>query len=317
MGKKQKSDEKEQKNESIDIDKQNETIQIAVNESQNKANKEIKEIYEASFDNDQLIEKAKQLKLPEHFWQDDIYKILLDPTLVDKINITQYDLAELLKEFTDKMIQTEIIDFRISGLAIYNTAKLHHKKIKDVIDEEEIVQVQELKERTQREIPKAMPQPIRESKQISTKEEFFNAMRSAIIETMQKRELLRIRKEQREQKRQELKIVKSKGELPKEILKLITGKDKTIAEIHEEWYQRIREKIKLNDKKSTTFKELVEDIIEQEYPNDLIAQRLKSIELFIALIHLSYGGTGSASPKLELFQSEEFGDIEIKLCLIS
>ncbi|MHA1297824.1 MAG: hypothetical protein ACTSO9_00095 [Candidatus Helarchaeota archaeon] len=283
------------------------------NETQN--NKKEIEVIEASFDNEQLFERAKKLKiLPEKFWQaEEIWRILLDPTLIDKQNISKFDLAELLKEFTEKMLESDIIDFRISGMAIYNTAKLHHRKIKEVIDEEEKVQVKELKERAKREIPKAMPQPLREPKQIATKDELFDAMRAAIIETMQKREILRIRREKREQRKQELKFIRAKGQLPKELLRLITGKEKTITEIHEDWYQKIKAKIKLNDNKFTTFNELREDIIEHEYPNDSIAQKLKSIELFIALMFLSTGGSGKSSPKLELKQMEDFGDIEIRL----
>ncbi|MBD3352851.1 MAG: hypothetical protein GF364_15305 [Candidatus Lokiarchaeota archaeon] len=282
--------------------------------SKKQPEKKVEEVIEASLNKDINIDEAKKShSQKQKFWQGKVWQILLDPTLMGSENITKYDLSALLKDFTQEMLKSDLVDFRISGMAIYNSAKLHHKKIKDVIDEEEKIQIQEMKERTQRNIPKSMPQPIRESRKIATKDELFSAMRSAIIETMQKREVLRRRRVKREERRRELKVIKSKGKLPKEILRHITGKDRTIEEILDEWFERIKAKIRLNDGDTTSYEELVKDIIEKEYPDDAYAQKIKSTELFLALLFLSTGGSGKSAPRLKLNQWEQFEDIEIEI----
>lgn len=280
----------------------------------NEKKQKVREVIEASGDGvDADEETIKKHRQPSKFWQEDIWQVLLDPSLVDSEDLSTYDLSDLLKKFTNQMLRSDMVDFRISGMAIYNSAKLHHKKIKDVIDQEEKQQIEEMRERTQREIPEAMAQPLRESRKIATKDELFDAMRSAIIETMQKREVLRRRRVKRERRREKLKVVKAKGQLPKELLRHITGKEKTIEEILESWLEKIKAKIKLNDGKTTSYRELCRDVIEHEYPDDTYAQKIKAVELFEALLFLSTGGVGKASPDIVMRQDEAFGDIEIKL----
>ncbi|MHA1729626.1 MAG: hypothetical protein ACTSWY_12990 [Promethearchaeota archaeon] len=267
--------------------------------------KEIKEVIEAQINRIDY-DKSEAPKMPEKFWQKGAFTALMDPSLVDSKELVKYDLSSILSEFTKKMLEEEIIDFRISGMAIYSTAKLYHKKIKDVIDEEEKVQIRELREKARREIPKAMPQPLRESRKIATSDELFGAMRAAIIETMQKRELLRIRRDKNIEKKEELKILRAKGQLPEEILKHILGKKKTTQEILQSWFETIRAKIKLNDKKRTSYGEICRDIIEIE-EKDHYGQKLRSIEFFIALLFLSTDG------KINLSQDTDFDNIQIEI----
>lgn len=273
--------------------------------------KEIKEVIEASNSTiDELERERAELdavnEMPEKFWQKGAYKILMDPTLIKSEDFTKFDLSSLLSEFTKEMLKEDLIDFRISGMAIYSAAKLHHKKIRDVIDEEEKVLIREMRERTKRDIPKAMPQPLREPRKIATSDELFEAMRSAIIETMQKRELLRRRREKKIAKREELKVVRSKGHLPKEILKHILGKNQTAEEILQKWFQKIKAKIKLSDRKYTTYEEMIQEVIEIE-EKDSYGQKLKSVEMFIAMLFLSTGG------KLIMTQEDDFEDIKIEI----
>lgn len=273
--------------------------------------KEIKEVIEASNSTIDKLEREKAEfdavnEMPEKFWQKGAYKILMDPTLIKAEDFTKYDLSSLLSEFTKEMLKEDLIDFRISGLAIYSAAKLHHKKIRDVIDEEEKVLIREMRERTKREIPKAMPQPLREPRKIATSDELFEAMRSAIIETMQKRELLRRRREKKIAKREELKVVRSKGHLPKEILKHILGKNQTAEELLQKWFEKIKAKIKLSDRNYTTYEEMIQDVIEIE-EKDSYGQKIKSVEMFIAMLFLSTGG------KLIMTQEDDFEDIKIEI----
>jgi hypothetical protein len=268
----------------------------------------VKEVIEAT---NELIEKKQAIfeekhKLPEKFWQQDEWRVLLDPTLVKGEEITQYDLSALITDFTNKMLTEELVDFRISGMAIYSTAKLHHKKIKDVIEEEEQIQIRELREKAQREIPKAMPQPIREPLKIATREELFGAMRAAIIETMQKRELLRRKRIAREERRAELKIIKSSNKLPLEILKHITGKDRTVEETLNYWFNKIRNQIKSTGKKETSYDEMCDEVIAKEI-KDMYGKRLKNIEFFLSLLFLSTGG------RLIIDQDDDFDDITITI----
>ncbi len=270
--------------------------------------KVVKEVIEASND---LIEKRQALSgeksdLPEKFWQNDEYRVLLDPSLVKADEITQYDLSALITDFTNRMLTEDLVNFRISGMAIYSTAKLHHKKIKDVIEEEEQIQIRELRDAARREIPKAMPQPIREPLKIATREELFGAMRAAIIETMQKRELLRRKRISREERRAEIQIIKSTNKLPLEILKHITGKDRTVEETLNYWFEKIRVQIKLNGGKDTTYDEMCEEVIAHDV-KDAYGKKLKNIELFLSLLFLSTGG------RIVIDQDNDFDEIIITI----
>lgn len=268
----------------------------------------VKEIIEAT---NELIEKKQALlgrkeKLPEKFWQKDEWRVLLDPTLVKSEEITQYDLSALITDFTNNMLTQDLVDFRISGMAIYSTAKLYHKKIRDVIEEEEQIQIREMREKAQREIPRAMPQPIREPLKIATREELFGAMRAAIIETMQKREILRRKRISREEKRSEIQIIKSSKRLPLEILKHITGKDRTVEQVLQYWFDKIRMQIKINGGKDTTYDEMCDMVIASEV-KDAYGKKLKNIELFLSLLFLSTGG------RILIDQDDDFEDIMISI----
>jgi chromatin segregation and condensation protein Rec8/ScpA/Scc1 (kleisin family) len=270
--------------------------------------KEIHEVLEVSSEvvDEKLDDMAQAHRVPEKFWQKDVWRALLDPEMIKPDELGKFDLSVLLSDFTKEMLKEPMVDFRISGMAIYAASKLHHKKIVDVIDEEEKIQIKELRERAKREIPKAMPQPLREARKIATSDELYSAMRAAIIDTMQKRELLRRRRDDRVSRREELKVTRVKGQLPLEILKHITGKDKTIEQTMNEWLEKIKAKIKLNDKKKTSFFEICKDIIEIEN-TEAYAKKLKSVEFFIALLFL---GTGQ---KIVITQDEDFTDITIEL----
>ncbi|MHA1648313.1 MAG: hypothetical protein ACTSVL_12150 [Promethearchaeota archaeon] len=187
------------------------------------------------------------------WWLQEPYRTLLDPELAKNVDLSKYDLSSLIQDFTDRMIKEDLIDFRITGLAIYSSAKLYHRKISGVIDEEEQIKKQEIRERLRREIPRAINQPLRESRKIATSEELFGAMRRAIIETMQKREKLRIRREKQVLKREKQIRVKNRGKLPAEILKHITGKSQTIEERLRSRHRQIQEIINMENSKDKTF----------------------------------------------------------------
>ena len=311
MGLKKKKDSNNEKDKNKDnakkpkkADKEDTNVKKEVKEK-----KETKEIIEATNEYvDQLqAKRAAEFKIPERFWQkEEVFKVLLDPSLVKSENLNKYDISKLLLSFTEKMLQEELIDFRITGLAINNAAKLYHKKIKDVIDEEEKIQIKEMRERAKREIPRAMPQPLREPRKVATSDELFEAMRAAIIETMQKRELLRIRRQERIKKREELKILKTKGALPKELLKHLTGQEESIEEQIDHWLQKIKAKSKLNKNHKTSYFELCHDVIDLEVKNAL-EKKLKYINLFIAMMFLS------TQKKIILTQEDEFSDIIIEV----
>jgi len=296
------------KTNSKSINNDESTIDESELEDPEENEQEILEVYEATndlIDEKQAFSDLKQ-KLPEKFWQGDEWRILLDPTLVKPDQITQYDLSALITDFTNKMLTQDLVDFRISGMAIYSTAKLHHRKIRDVIEEEEQIQIRELRDKANREIPKAMPQPIREPLKIATRDELFDAMRAAIIETMQKRELLRRKRIEREDKKAELHVIKSSNKLPLEILKHITGKERTVEETLDYWFERIRIQIKANGGKDTTYEEMCEKFIAAEV-KDAYGKRIKNIELFLSLLFLSTGG------RLTIDQQSDFEEIIISI----
>jgi chromatin segregation and condensation protein Rec8/ScpA/Scc1 (kleisin family) len=185
---------------------------------------------------------------------------------------------------------------------------LHHFKISSIIREEEEIQKREelekFRQKHSRSIPKALPQPIQPKMQIATKDELFDAMRSAIIEVMQKKEKLRRRRLRRDELKQQRIQMKSKAQLPKELLKHISGKDQTIEELHESWYNRIKATIELNEKESHFF-ELTNIIKDEE--KSRIGRKFSFIRMFLALMFLS------TANKLNLSQDEDFKDIYINI----
>ena len=216
------------------------------------------------------------------------------------------------------MLQEDLINYKISGIALKSAASLHHYKISSIIKQEEQIQKQEeinqLRERHSRTIPKALPQPITPKMQIATKNELFDAMRAAIIETMQKKEKLKRRRERQDEIKDKKKQIKSKATLPKEILKHISGKDQTVGELHESWLNRIKATTNLNNSKETSFFELMELIKNDEKSS--IGRRFALVRMFLALMFLSTAGasgTGKTTTDIELFQLEDFQDFDVRL----
>ena len=231
--------------------------------------------------------EAEIQKMEKKWWLEEPWRSLLDPELIKKEQFLNQDLSPLINQFTDKMLKEELIDFRISGMAIYSSSKIHHAKITGVIKDEQKIQEEEMKERTKRLIPNALAQPLREARKLATADELFSAMRRAIIETMQSREKLRIRRERMEAKKTIVQTVKGKGKLPAEILKHITGSAETIEHLLQKWRSRIKEIVRLEGGKDelTTLSQLKE-IVNEEEPESF-AQRIKYIQCFQAIIYLS------------------------------
>ncbi|KKL59858.1 hypothetical protein LCGC14_2211120 [marine sediment metagenome] len=157
---------------------------------------EIEEEWIAEFEEEEddlaLMKKEKtELK----FWQKPPFSSLLDPEIAKESEIAFYDLSSLVDNFFNKMLNEELINYKISGIALKTSASLHHYKISSIIREEVQIQKREelesFRQRHSRSIPKALPQPIQPKLQIATKDELFDAMRSAIIEVMQKKEKLK------------------------------------------------------------------------------------------------------------------------------
>jgi len=242
------------------------------------------------------------------FWQKPPFSSLLDPELAKESEIAFYDLASLVDEFFSKMLHEDLINFKISGIALKTSASLHHYKISSIIREEEQIQKKEelekFRQRHSRSIPKALPQPIQPKMQIATKDELFDAMRSAIIEVMQNKEKLKRRRIRRDELKHQKIQMKSKAQLPKELLRHISGKEQTVQELHESWYNRIKGTINLNNKESSLF-ELTRIIKDEE--DSSIGRKFALVRMFLALMFLSTGN------KLNLAQDEDFKDISINI----
>lgn len=262
----------------------------------------------AGFDDEEDLALLRKQKIELKFWQKPPFSSLLDTELAKESEIAFYDLAKLVNEFFDKMLHEELINYKISGIALKTSANLHHYKISSIIREEEQIQKKEELERFRqkhgRTIPKALPQPIQPKMQIATKEELFDAMRSAIIEVMQNKEKIRRRQLRTEELKQQRLQMKSKAQLPKELLKHISGKEQTIEELHESWYNRIKATTDLNNK-PTSFFDLTE-IIKTEEKSD-IGRTFSLVRMFLALMFLSTGN------KLTLSQGEDFKDISVMI----
>lgn len=264
------------------------------------------------------LENIQKDKLDLKFWNKPPFSSLLDPEVAKESNVAFYDLGTLVDSFFDKMLKEELINYKISGIALKTSASLHHYKISSIIKEEEEIQKKEELEKFRRKhsrtIPKALPQPIQPKMQISTKDELFDAMRSAIIEVMQKKEKLKRRRIRREELKKQRTQLRSKARLPKELLKHISGKEQTVEELHGSWLNRIKNTISLNNKSQTSFFDLVELIKHEE--ESAIGRKFALVRLFLALLFLSTSGasgTGKTSTEINLFQEDDFLDIQVGL----
>lgn len=276
---------------------------------------EIKEELIAEFDEEGEVseeiseEMRKKIEADKKFWQKPPFSSLLDPELLKDSKFLNQDFSPIIHKFFEKMLKEDFINFRISGMAILGAATIHHTKIKDVIEHEQKIQqereLEELRERTKRTIPKAFSQPIQPKKKVATKEELFSAMRAAILETMQNREKLRRAREKREEEKKIVQFKKSKAKLPKELLKHITGKDQTIEELIEGWYNKVKASQDLNETDYISFFELLNLIKNEEM--DQISRKFALVRMFLSLMFL---GT---SNKIDLFQAEDFEDISITI----
>ena len=232
----------------------------------------------AEFDEEKLTDEDRAaLEDSQKWWLKEPYRSLLDPDLVKNVDMKSFDLSSLIEDFTDKMIAEEYIDFRISGMAIYSSAKFYHQKITGVI-----------RQRLRRDIPKAIAQPIREARKIATAEELFGAMRRAIIGTMQKREKLRLRRERMVAKKEKRVLKRSKGRLPAEILKHITGKEETIEIRLRRRHRQIMEIISLEDADDNTMSMAqFKKMIYNQEKHSIFEKKVKYIDAFEELLFLA------------------------------
>jgi chromatin segregation and condensation protein Rec8/ScpA/Scc1 (kleisin family) len=262
----------------------------------------------AGFEDEEDFALLRKEKTELKFWQKPPFSSLLDTEIAKESEIAFYDLAKLVDEFFDKMLHEDLINYKISGIALKTSATLHHFKISSIIKEEEQIQKKEELERFRqkhgRAIPKALAQPIQPKMEIATKEELFDAMRSAIIEVMQNKEKLRRRRMRKEEVKQQRIQMKSKAQLPKELLKHISGREQTIEELHESWHNRIKAMIDLNNKESSFYD--IANIIKNEEKSN-IGRMFSFVRMFLALMFLSSGN------KLTLSQDEDFQDISINI----
>ncbi len=232
------------------------------------------------------IDDSEVLEKSGKWWIEEPWRSLLDPDLASNVDLAKFDISSLIEEFIYKMLAEDLIYFSISGLAIYSSAKFYHRKITSVIAEEEHIQREEARARLRREIPRAISQPLRESRKIATSSELFGAMRRAIIETMQKREKLRIRRERKLAKREKQVKIRGKGRLPAEILKHITGNELTIEQRLQKTHQKIKEIIRMNKDGQTFSVELMKKMIYQE-DTALLKKKVNYIQLFEELLFLA------------------------------
>ena len=269
---------------------------------------ELEEELIAGFDDDEDLALLRKEKMDLKFWQKPPFSSLLDTEIAKESEIAFYDLATLVDEFFDKMLHENLINYKISGIALKTSASLHHYKISSIIREEEQIQKREelekFRQKHSRSIPKALPQPIQPKMQIATKDELFDAMRSAIIEVMQNKEKIKRRRMRREELKQQKIQMRSKAQLPKEILKHISGREQTVEELHESWYNRIKGIVNLDDKE-TSFYNLANIIKDEEESS--IGRKFAFVRMFLALMFLSTGN------KLSLSQNDDFQDISVNI----
>ncbi|MFW9853282.1 MAG: hypothetical protein ACFFDS_10075, partial [Candidatus Thorarchaeota archaeon] len=98
---------------------------------------ELEEELIAGFDEEEDLALLRKEKMELKFWQKPPFSSLLDPELAKESEIAFYDLASLVDKFFDNMLHEELINYKISGIALKTSASLHHYKISSIIREEE------------------------------------------------------------------------------------------------------------------------------------------------------------------------------------
>ena len=78
-------------------------------------------------------------KIDVKFWQKPEYRVLLDVELAKDSKVAFYDLSGLVDTFFKNMLKEDLINYKISGIALKSAAQLHHYKISSVIKEEEMI----------------------------------------------------------------------------------------------------------------------------------------------------------------------------------
>ena len=270
---------------------------------------EVEVVESGSENREELMSEAQrqleEAKLKEEkWWLTEPWRSLLDEDLAETVDFSQFDLSKLIQEFTDKMIKEDLIDFRISGLALYSSARFYHQKITGVIKQEEKIVREEAKKRMQRAIPRSIGQPLRGAQKIATSDELFGAMRRAILETMQKRTKLKIRREKKEAKKTIVRTRRSKAKLPAEILKHITGSTETVEERLKKWHEKLKTMETLQDEEITLNQ--IKGMIYKNEKDDF-GKKVKMIKAFEALLFLQ------SMSKIKMTQYDFDSPVEITI----
>ncbi|MHA1238346.1 MAG: segregation/condensation protein A [Candidatus Odinarchaeia archaeon] len=109
----------------------------------------------------------------EYFWLKPPWSILIDILRVSKINPWSIELDHLIQDFLNKMLALNLVNLKVSGLALLSAAIIHRLKTELALksDDEDEEKEEEPEEKTSLKLlPPIMP-PFRQiSKKVSLKE---------------------------------------------------------------------------------------------------------------------------------------------------
>ncbi len=241
------------------------------------------------------------------FWQkNDYFRSLLDPDVIDKLDLAKYDLAKLLQEFFTEMFKEEYIDFKVSGIAVHAAAKIYRQKITQVLEQQEKEEEERKKDALRRNIPSTISQPLRAGRAIATQDDFMSSMRSAIIEVMRKREkqAIRVAKQQAAGvvAAEEIKKVRMKKMLPESIRKALLGKER-IEDTFQRWLEIIYDGIRKSPDKQVSYFHDLKPHVEKK---DKYGFRFEQARLFLSLMFLRN------RDKIDVLQEDELSDLFVK-----
>jgi hypothetical protein len=241
------------------------------------------------------------------FWQkNDYFRSLLDPDVIDKLDLAKYDLAKLLQEFFTEMFKEEYIDFKVSGIAVHAAAKIYRQKITQVLEQQEKEEEERKKDALRRNIPSTISQPLRAGRAIATQDDFMSSMRSAIIEVMRKREkqAIRVAKQQAAGvvAAEEIKKIRMKKMLPESIRKALLGKER-IEDTFQRWLEIIYDGIRQSPDKQVSYFHDLKPHVEKK---DKYGFRFEQARLFLSLMFLRN------RDKIDVLQEDELSDMFIK-----
>ncbi len=245
---------------------------------------------------------VKPLK-SRNFYLEPPYLYLLNPDMLPVRNILQFPLVRILKEFFDKMKELSELDYKIMGLCLKSTARIHRMRVSKAISfEKEMERDYEIKKKKEEFIvDKPLKQYLKRPETHFTSESASDAFYEQLMVSLRSEGI------KRERKRKRTEILEISDEIgededlfPKKLRRKrrITVKKSAVFDAVIIDFDRIDIDILINEvlyairkfsrEKIGQEEVLFEDIIQHRVKGstDVEKRKLEQVRILISLLHL-------------------------------